>query len=290
MIVEYIRYTIASGQAAEFFAAYEAAGQILQRDPHCLGWELSQSEHDPTRCTVRIEWDSPEGHLQGFRASPAFADFLALVGPFIGDIDEMEHYAIRQSTLAEPEKGRPTLFDWAGGRPALRRLMDRFYDRVEADDLLSGLFPGGVSEEHRDLVTTWWSEVLGGPEAYTALGGYRRMLAAPPRPGHHRRAAAAVRHLDEPSGRRCRAAGGSGVSCRPDGLPGVGHPTGHGQLHRSEPRSYARRRRRAGAGASPRPTWADPGRRPCPAGQVGAPGCGPAPAPAARPRCDRGAH
>ena len=59
--------------------------------------------------------------------------------------------------------------------------MDAFYDRVERDDLLSPLFPGGVSEEHRAHVTVWWCEVFGGPADYTAdHGGYDNMLA------HHR--------------------------------------------------------------------------------------------------------
>jgi hemoglobin len=75
----------------------------------------------------------------------------------------------------------PTLFEWAGGRPAIRRLMDTFYDLVEQDDLISPFFPGGVSEAHRDHVTTWWCEVLGGPSDYTEqLGGYEAML------DHHR--------------------------------------------------------------------------------------------------------
>ena len=39
------------------------------------------------------------------------------------------------------------------------------------------LFPGGVSANHREHVSVWWSEVLGGPPDYTALGGYPRMLA-----------------------------------------------------------------------------------------------------------------
>jgi hemoglobin len=50
-----------------------------------------------------------------------------------------------------------SLYEWAGGGEALRRLIDAFYDRVEADDVLSQVFPGGVSEEHRDHVTAWWS-------------------------------------------------------------------------------------------------------------------------------------
>ncbi len=75
----------------------------------------------------------------------------------------------------------PSLVAWAGGPEAFRRLIDAFYDRVEGDDLLAPLFPGGVSEEHRAHVTAWWVEVFGGPAAYTAeLGGYRRML------DHHR--------------------------------------------------------------------------------------------------------
>ena len=79
------------------------------------------------------------------------------------------------------EPGLPTLFDWAGGEPPLRRFIDAFYDRVERDDQLSPFFPGGVSEAHRAHVAAWWGEVLGGPPAYTERhGGYEAMLA------HHR--------------------------------------------------------------------------------------------------------
>lgn len=75
----------------------------------------------------------------------------------------------------------PTLHEWAGGDPAFRRLIDAFYDRVEQDDLLGPLFPGGVHERHRSHVTTWWIEVFGGAPGYTEQhGGYATMLA------HHR--------------------------------------------------------------------------------------------------------
>ncbi len=75
----------------------------------------------------------------------------------------------------------PTLYEWAGGATAMRRMIDCFYDRVERDELLGPLFPGGVSEEHRANVTLWWGEVFGGPPRYTdELDGYERMLA------HHR--------------------------------------------------------------------------------------------------------
>src|ERR1044072_5284342 len=75
----------------------------------------------------------------------------------------------------------PTLYEWAGGRPAIARMIDAFYDRVEQDDLLSPFFPGGVTEAHRAHVAAWWSGGLGGPSASTdELGGYESMLT------HHR--------------------------------------------------------------------------------------------------------
>lgn len=75
----------------------------------------------------------------------------------------------------------PTLLDWAGGPAAIRRLIDAFYDRVEADDVIGPFFPGWVSEGHREHVTAWWVEVFGGPADYTDRhGGYPSMLA------HHR--------------------------------------------------------------------------------------------------------
>ena len=80
-----------------------------------------------------------------------------------------------------PPSEVPTLYDWAGGTAALRRMIDAFYDRVESLEQFDRLFPGGVTEEHRSAVTVWWAEVFGGPQLYSEeLGGYETMLS------HHR--------------------------------------------------------------------------------------------------------
>jgi hemoglobin len=77
--------------------------------------------------------------------------------------------------------GPPTIHAWVGGTEVIGRWLDAFYDAVEADDLLAPVFGGTVSRAHRDHVTVWWSEVMGGPAEYTErFGGYERMLA------HHR--------------------------------------------------------------------------------------------------------
>ena len=98
MVVEYIRYAIPADRSDEFQAAYGQAQAALVTSPHCLGWELSRGVEEPQNFVLRIEWDSVEGHEQGFRASPEFAEFFAAVRPFFGEIQEMQHYAITAVT------------------------------------------------------------------------------------------------------------------------------------------------------------------------------------------------
>ena len=75
-------------------------------------------------------------------------------------------------------KGAPTIYEWGGERQAFARWLDTFYDLVEGDELVAPVFGGTVTAEHRDHVTTWWCEVMGGPDSYTAdHGGYEHMLA-----------------------------------------------------------------------------------------------------------------
>lgn len=71
----------------------------------------------------------------------------------------------------------PTIHAWVGGTEAIGRWLDTFYDAVEGDDLLGPVFGGAVTREHRDHVTAWWAEVLGGPATYSEEhGGYEHML------------------------------------------------------------------------------------------------------------------
>ena len=73
----------------------------------------------------------------------------------------------------------PTIYEWAGGREAFARWLNRFYDLVEEQaPEIAAMFGGRVSDEHRARVTDWWVEVMGGPSAYTERrGGYEHMLA-----------------------------------------------------------------------------------------------------------------
>jgi CDGSH-type Zn-finger protein/truncated hemoglobin YjbI len=73
---------------------------------------------------------------------------------------------------------QPTLFEWAGGFPALLRLTRRFYEtHVPEEPALATLF-GAMSPDHPERVAAWLGQVFGGPPAYSdRYGGYERMIS-----------------------------------------------------------------------------------------------------------------
>jgi quinol monooxygenase YgiN len=103
MIVEYIRYEVED--AAALTQAYEEARRTLDASPHCLAYELSRCSEEPTWLMLRIEWDSLEGHMQGFRKSPEFSAFFQAVRPFLGQIREMRHYEVTSVTSRKSQRG-----------------------------------------------------------------------------------------------------------------------------------------------------------------------------------------
>jgi quinol monooxygenase YgiN len=101
MIVEYIRYSIDDPRAEAFEQGYRRAAEALEASEHCERYEVSRCTEDPTQHVVRIEWDSEDGHLSGFRKSPEFRRFFEAVGPFVNDIQEMRHYQVTLSSASE---------------------------------------------------------------------------------------------------------------------------------------------------------------------------------------------
>ena len=177
MIVEYVRYRIADERWADFLADYGRAAQVLARAPQCVEYELTRSVEEPACAVLRITWTSAEDHLEGFRGIALFLDFLAAIRPYVGDLEEMRHYAL--TPVRGPGAAVPTLYDWAGGTPALERLTLVFYRHVLADDLIGPLF-AQMDDQHPRHVAMWLAEVFGGPDRYSReRGGYPAML------GHH---------------------------------------------------------------------------------------------------------
>ena len=145
------------------------------------------------------------------------------------------------------KQGVPSLYEWAGGMPALERLTTRFYERIASDAILAPVF-AEMDRHHPHFVAQFLAEVLGGPKGYSAArGGHPRMVS------RH-----LARHLTQPQRghwlqllldtadevglpRRSRVPLGVRV------LSGVGVAACGHQLSRAR-RSIPRRRCRTGAG------------------------------------------
>ncbi|HEY6424287.1 MAG TPA: ferritin-like domain-containing protein [Pseudonocardiaceae bacterium] len=86
------------------------------------------------------------------------------------------HWYVNFADPAPAEE--PTLFEWAGGLPALLRMTRLFYQKyVPADPLLAPLF-ADMSPDHPERVAAWLGEVFGGPKVYSqTYGGYPRMIS-----------------------------------------------------------------------------------------------------------------
>jgi truncated hemoglobin YjbI len=89
----------------------------------------------------------------------------------------MHWYAGFKDPVPDPDR-EPTMFEWAGGLPALTAMTRLFYEKyVSADPLLAPLF-AGMSPDHPQRVAAWLGEVFGGPKCYSEqYGGYPRMVS-----------------------------------------------------------------------------------------------------------------
>jgi CDGSH-type Zn-finger protein len=88
------------------------------------------------------------------------------------------HWSIQfKDPLADASR-EPTLFEWAGGFPALLRMTRIFYGKYVPQDPLVGPLFAKMSPDHPERVAAWLSEVFGGPDFYSQrYGGYSRMIS-----------------------------------------------------------------------------------------------------------------
>lgn len=70
----------------------------------------------------------------------------------------------------------PSLFEHAGGQPAIRNFIEIFYASVLADPVLQPLFGAG-RPEHVDQLTAFDSESFGGPAEFSnSMGGFAHLI------------------------------------------------------------------------------------------------------------------
>ena len=95
MILELADIRIHPGQNAAF---EEAIARGLREVFTSVKGARNPSVHrgieSPERYVLQITWDTLEDHTVGFRQSPAFAAWRAIVGPFFAQPPVVEHFSL----------------------------------------------------------------------------------------------------------------------------------------------------------------------------------------------------
>ena len=93
MILEIADIRIHPGQQAAFEAAIEGAlHSIVSQAQGYRGHKVNKGIESPERYVLMIYWDTLEDHTVGFRGSPAFPAWRAVVGPFFAGPPVVEHF------------------------------------------------------------------------------------------------------------------------------------------------------------------------------------------------------
>ena len=92
MILEHADIRIDPSQASAFEEAIlRGVNTVIAHAKGFKGYKVNRSIESPGRYLLMIYWNTLEDHTVGFRGSPAFAEWRAIVGPFFAQPPVVEH-------------------------------------------------------------------------------------------------------------------------------------------------------------------------------------------------------
>ena len=92
MILEAVVLPVIAGREAEFEAVFREASSIIASMPGYLGHELQRCIETPTRYLLLVRWETLEAHTVGFRGSPEYQRWRALLHHFYDPFPVVEHF------------------------------------------------------------------------------------------------------------------------------------------------------------------------------------------------------
>jgi heme-degrading monooxygenase HmoA len=92
MILEVAILDIRSGLTTEFEAAFKTASSIISAMPGYISYELQKCLEQPHRYILLVRWQTLEDHTIGFRQSPQYQQWRALLHHFYDPFPTVEHY------------------------------------------------------------------------------------------------------------------------------------------------------------------------------------------------------
>lgn len=92
MILEHAVLAVVPGREAEFEEAFQHALPLIAAAEGFGRLSLSRCRERPHTYLLLVTWDSVEAHEVGFRGSPAYQHWKALLHHFYDPFPVVEHY------------------------------------------------------------------------------------------------------------------------------------------------------------------------------------------------------
>jgi heme-degrading monooxygenase HmoA len=100
MILEMAVLQVKPGKAAEFQEAFRTAEPIITDAAGHIDHELHRCVEDPDRFLLLVRWRTLEDHTRGFRGSPEYQRWKALLHHFYDPFPEVLHYERTRGSAA----------------------------------------------------------------------------------------------------------------------------------------------------------------------------------------------
>ena len=94
MVLEVAILNIRTGESDRFEAAFLEAQKIVSVSPGYQRHELRRCLDAADRYLLLVWWDSLESHTEGFRRSPGYERWRALLHQFYDPFPAVEHYVV----------------------------------------------------------------------------------------------------------------------------------------------------------------------------------------------------
>jgi heme-degrading monooxygenase HmoA len=92
MVLELAILNVVPGREAEFERALGEAKSIIASMPGFVSLELQRCLEQPNRYALLVRWAKLEDHTVGFRQSPEYQRWKALLHHFYDPFPTVEHY------------------------------------------------------------------------------------------------------------------------------------------------------------------------------------------------------
>jgi heme-degrading monooxygenase HmoA len=92
MVVEIALLTAKKGAAEELRGGLQAARSVIARAPGYLDSVFYQGVEDPDSFILRVEWETLEAHIPGFRGGPLLAEWRGHFYHFLAATPVVTHY------------------------------------------------------------------------------------------------------------------------------------------------------------------------------------------------------